>query len=268
MARMPTYFIPHGGGPCFFMEWEPPHTWDSLAQWLQQFPATLPQQPKALLVISGHWETRDGVAITAHKNPPLIYDYGGFPLHTYELTWPAPGAPELAARVQQLLQQKSIAAALDDARGFDHGVFIPLKVAFPDAAIPTIQLSLRRDLNPAFHLALGEALAPLRDEGVLILGSGMSYHNMRAYNWDNTPIASPLPEAFDRWLEQAVSADAAKRRTMLTHWADATGSRHAHPREEHLLPLMVVAGAAGADAGSIAFRDQILGAPITAVKFG
>lgn len=268
MALMPTFYIPHGGGPCFFMAWDPPHTWKTLEHWLQEFPKTLPEAPKALLVISAHWETRDAVAITGNPAPELIYDYGGFPPHTYELTWPAPGAPALAARTQALLTQAGIAAEMDASRGFDHGVFIPLKVAFPNAQIPTIQLSLWRDLDPAFHLALGAALAPLRDEGVLIIGSSMSYHNMRAYNWDNTPIASPLPDAFDRWLESAVMADGKARREMLSHWANATGARHAHPREEHLLPLMVAAGAAGEDAGSIAFRDRIMGAPISAVRFG
>lgn len=266
--RQPTFYIPHGGGPCFFMEWDPADAWDAMAAWLRDLPASLPEKPKALLVISAHWETRGGVAITGHAAPELIYDYSGFPAHTYQLTWPAPGAPALATRVAELLAAKDIPAQVDAARGFDHGVFIPLKVAFPDADIPTVQLSLRHDLDPAFHLALGAALAPLRDEGVLILGSGMSYHNMRKFRWDNQPIEGPLPEAFDAWLAQAVTTDAATRTRALTAWAQAPGARDAHPREEHLLPLMVVAGAAGADAGSVAFGDHVMGAPISAVRFG
>lgn len=265
-TRQPTLFIPHGGGPCFFMEWQPKHTWDSMAEWLRGFPATLPEKPKALLVISGHWEA-DPIRLTAGAHPPLIYDYNGFPPHTYELTWPAAGAPALAVQAQALLADSGIEATLDPTRGFDHGVFIPLKVAFPDADIPTVQLALRPDLDPAFHLALGAALAPLRDEGVLILGSGMSYHNMRGYRWqDNNPI--PGADGFADWLTEAATAAPAERTALLARWAEAHGGRAAHPREEHLLPLMVVAGAAASDTGREVFRDRVMGAPISAYRFG
>lgn len=250
------------------MEWDPPHVWDDLAAWLRAWPTTLPTKPKALLVISGHWE-EDTVSITASPSPSLIYDYSGFPPHTYQLTWPAPGDPALASRIHALLNGAGIASRLDTARGFDHGVFIPLKVAFPDADIPTVQLSLRRDLASIFHLALGKALAPLRSEGVLIVASGMSYHNMRRYNWDNTPISGPEPQAFDDWLTHAATSDAVVRASLLSHWYEAPGAADAHPpkHEEHFLPLLVVAGASD-KTGEHVFSGQVLGAPISAYKFG
>ena len=267
--RMPTYFIPHGGGPCFFMEWNPKDTWDRMEAWLKTWPTTLPAKPKAVLVISGHWEEAT-LSITANPQPPLIYDYSGFPPETYALTWPAAGDPALAARVQQLLTQANFPAQLDAERGFDHGVFIPLKVAFPHADIPTVQLSLHQGLSAAEHLAIGKALAPLRDEGVLIIGSGMSYHNMRRYRWNNEPISGPEPQQFDDWLTAAVEADATARTQALSAWSSADGALDAHPRgkEEHLIPLMVAAGAAGEDRGERLLSDRVLGAPISAYGFG
>ena len=264
--RQPTYYIPHGGGPCFFMEWDPPNAWDAMAAWLRALPAALPEKPKALLVISAHWEEAVPT-VTTQAKPALIYDYSGFPPHTYQLAWPAAGAPALAARVQGLLHDSGIDAAPDATRGFDHGVFIPLKVAFPDADIPTVQLSLNHSLDAAAHIAIGAALEPLRDEGVLIIGSGMSYHNMRKFRWDNTPI--PHADRFDTWLTQAVTThDTAARNRLLSAWAKADGARDAHPREEHLIPLMVAAGAAGSDVGQLALLDHVLGAPISAYRFG
>ena len=264
--RQPVFFIPHGGGPCFFMEWDPKDAWDSMAAWLRAWPATLPEKPKALLVISGHWEEEE-VMLTGNAAPSLIYDYSGFPPHTYELKWPAPGAPELAAHVQSMLLHGGVVAGIDPERGFDHGVFIPLKVAFPDADIPTVQLSLRHDLDAEAHLKIGKALAALREEGVLIIGSGMSYHNMRKFRWNNTQI--PDADPFDTWLTQAVTqTDYLARNAMLAEWLDAPGARDAHPREEHLIPLMVAAGAAMDSVGERVFHDQVLGAPISAYRFG
>jgi aromatic ring-opening dioxygenase catalytic subunit (LigB family) len=264
--RQPTYYIPHGGGPCFFMEWDPADAWLKMAEWLRTFPKSLPEKPKALLVISAHWEAAVPT-VTATATPSLIYDYGGFPPHTYQLTWPAAGAPELATRTQALLNQAGIEATQDDSRGFDHGVFIPLKVAFPKADIPTVQLSLNHSLDARQHIAIGLALQPLRDEGVLIIGSGMSYHNMRQFRWDNTPI--PNADAFDTWLTQAVTRPIiAERNHLLSEWEAAAGGRDAHPREEHLIPLMVAAGAAGNDVGKLALLDHVLGAPISAYRFG
>ena len=270
MTRMPTVFIPHGGGPCFFMDWNPPDEWDRHRQHLQSLPAMLPERPKALVVISGHWE-EPAFTVQSNAAPPLLFDYGGFPPHTYELTWPAPGDPVLADRVHDLIRAAGLSAAKDTARGFDHGVFVPLKVAFPDADIPCVQLSLASDLDPGHHIALGQALAPLRDEGVLIIGSGNTYHNMGVMmqSLRGGPQGNTAGSEFDAWLTQAVTCpDPDERNRRLVHWAQAPGGRDAHPREEHLIPLHVVAGAAGTDLGVKTLEDQVLGAVESAFRFG
>jgi aromatic ring-opening dioxygenase catalytic subunit (LigB family) len=265
--RMPTIFLPHGGGPCFFMPdgaMGPPGTWKAMGDYLKGINAALPATPKALLVISAHWETELPTVISSTQ-PPLLYDYYGFPPDTYALKWPAPGAPLLATRVQNFLGAAGIQSATETRRGFDHGVFIPLKLAYPEAQIPTVQLSLRAGLDPAEHLAIGRALAPLRDEGVLIVGSGMSYHNMRGFN---SAPASADSKRFDGWLRQTVAEDQPTRDAHLTGWAAAPSARACHPREEHLLPLMVAAGAAGADRGRAVFSGEALGVQVSAVQFG
>ena len=264
-TRQPTLYLPHGGGPCFFMEWTmgPPDTWQRMAEWLRSVPGSLPAKPKALLVVSAHWEA-PVPTVTSSAAPPLLYDYSGFPPSTYELQWPAPGAPDLAARVQQILGSAGIATASDSKRGFDHGVFIPLKVAYPEPSVPTVQLSLRAGLDPAEHLAIGRALAPLRDEGVLIVGSGMSYHNMRGFM---DPRTKDVSARFDDWLATAVAGEPTERDAALVAWSRAPMARQSHPREEHLLPLMVVAGAAGPARGKRVLRDEVMGAVVSAFRF-
>jgi aromatic ring-opening dioxygenase catalytic subunit (LigB family) len=248
--RLPALFLPHGGGPWPFVEGlGAPGENAALAAYLGQLPALLPSPPRALLVISAHWEAALPTVMTA-PHPALFFDYYGFPPESYRLTWPAPGDPELAARVQALLGAAGLTSARDDGRGFDHGTFVPLKVAFPAADVPAIQLSLLSSLDPAAHLAMGRALQPLRDEGVLLIGSGMSYHNMRGFGSERGLAAS---ETFDAWLREAALAEPARRDAELTRWSEAPAARAAHPREEHLLPLMVVAGAAGADRGRLGF---------------
>ncbi len=264
-TKQPTLYLPHGGGPCFFMEWTmgPRDTWDHMAEWLRSIPGSLPATPTALLVVSAHWEA-PAPTVTTAQAPPLLYDYSGFPPSTYQLKWPAPGSPELAARVQQLLGGAGIDAKGDASRGFDHGVFIPLKVAYPEPRIPTVQLSLRAGLDPIEHLAIGRALAPLRDEGVLIVGSGMSYHNMRGFM---DPRTRDVSARFDAWLAGAIAAEASERDASLADWSHAPMARESHPREEHLLPLMVVAGAAGADRGKQVLHDEVMGAVVSAFRF-
>ncbi len=265
-TRMPTLYLPHGGGPCFFMEWTmgPADTWLKMADWLRSIPASLPAVPKALLVISAHWEESE-VTLTSSPQPPLYYDYSGFPPHTYALKWPAPGATALLPRVEALLTAAGVAHRRDPKRGYDHGVFVPLLLSWPKAEIPTLQLSLRSGLDPAQHLALGRALAPLRDEGVLILGSGMSYHNMRGFM---QPQSAKDASQFDGWLAETVALPAAQRSARLAAWASAPAARACHPREEHLLPLMVCAGAGGDDAGRVDFRDDVMGVTVAAHRFG
>lgn len=263
---MPTLYIPHGGGPCFFMEWTmgPPDTWDRMADFLRGIDASLPRTPSALLVLSAHWETKIPTVLGSPA-PPLFFDYYGFPQHTYELTWPAPGEPQLAERVRGLLSAAGIESAFETKRGFDHGAFIPLKVAYPEARIPTIQLSLEEALDPARHITIGRALAPLRDEGVLIVGSGMSYHNIRGFM---TRPGQDDSRRFDEWLAMAVEKEPDARNADLASWTKAPSARASHPREEHLLPLMVAAGAAGSDRGKRVFRDDVMGTRVSAFRFG
>ena len=262
--RLPTYFIPHGAGPCFFMEWTrgPADTWDKTASWLKGLLATLPARPKAILLVSGHWE-EPVFTVGSGQHPPLIFDYHGFPEPTYRLRFDAPGSPELAQRVRDLLGQAGMLTAENAERGYDHGVFIPLKLVTPEADIPVVQLSLRADLDPDAHLAAGRALAPLRDEGVLIVGSGMSWHNMRGFS----PAFTGKSEAFDGWLSQAMT-DPTRREEAIRHWSQAPYAREAHPREEHLAPLFVAAGAAEGEPGRHAFRDIAMDVVISGYAFG
>jgi aromatic ring-opening dioxygenase catalytic subunit (LigB family) len=243
--------------------WGPADTWKATQDFLEGLAATLPETPKALLVVSGHWEEPVFTASAAAK-PELIFDYSGFPEHTYRLTWPAPGDPLLAGRVVSLLGQAGLPAAASANRGFDHGVFVPLKVAFPEARIPVVTLSLAASLDPALHLAAGRALAGLRDDGVLIVASGMSFHNLRAYF---RPETRDRARAFDAWLTDAVESPGAERNALLTGWREAPFAAFAHPREEHLIPLMVAAGAGGEAPGRRIFGDEPMGAAIGAYRF-
>jgi aromatic ring-opening dioxygenase catalytic subunit (LigB family) len=264
-ARMPVAFIPHGGGPWPFVDlgFGDRREVEALAGYLRELPALTPNPPRALLVVSAHWEETVPTVMTSER-PPLLYDYYGFPPESYHLTWPAPGEPTIAARVQQLLGAAGFESASNAVRGFDHGTFVPLKVAYPGADVPVVQLSLKRGLDPAEHLAIGKALAPLRDEGVFIVGSGMSYHNMRGFGGAGREAA----ENFDAWLREAATAAPAERAQQLSAWTSAPAARAAHPREEHLLPLMVVAGAAGEDRGRTAYNDTFANVRLSAFHDG
>jgi aromatic ring-opening dioxygenase catalytic subunit (LigB family) len=241
---------------------DPAGAWTGMATFLRGLPETVPTIPKAILVISGHWETK-GFAVTGAAQPPLVFDYYGFPPHTYQLRYAPPGAPQLAEQVTQLLRDAGFYARLDPARGLDHGVFVPLKVALPEALIPVVELSLDASLDAAMHLAAGRALASLRSEDVLILGTGMSFHNLRALG-DPRMLLPSLQ--FDSWLNAAVGAPAAARALALTHWHEAPAARICHPRHEHLLPLMVAAGASHG-AGQRIYNEQVLGSMISGFRF-
>lgn len=265
---LPTLYIPHGGGPCFFMDWDypTPNPWTGLASWLEGLAASIGATPRAVLVISGHWE-ESPVAVNVQERPALLYDYYGFPEHTYHLQYPAPGAPGLAREVRELLGAAGMASREETRRGLDHGVFVPFKLIYPRADMPILQLSLLSGLDPASHLELGAALAPLRSRGVLIVGSGMSFHNLGVRSIENARILAS--ERFDSWLTDAVcSPDPLERNARLVRWAEAPAARLAHPREEHLLPLMVAAGAAGEDRGSRAFSGRMMGWQISGFRFG
>lgn len=261
MTRQPTFFIPHGGGPCFFMD-DPRGVWTGMEAFLRSLPERLPETPTAILVVSGHWET-DGFALTGAEKPGLIYDYNGFPAHTYQLRFDAPGAPDLARDAAALLKGAGMKARVDPDRGLDHGVFVPLKVAFPDADIPVVEMSVDRNLDPALHLAAGRALAPLRDKGVVIVASGMSFHNMRGYG--DLRFTEPS-RAFDQWLTDAVQSPAAARAAALESWAEAPAGRLSHPQEEHLLPLMVAAGASDGP-GQRVYAELVMQTAISGFQF-
>ena len=261
---LPTFFIPHGAGPCFFMNWTrgPADTWDSTAAWLKGLIANLPERPKAILIISGHWE-EPVFTVGSGEKPPMLFDYYGFPEETYRLQFNAAGSPALASRVRTLLSEAGFATAENAERGFDHGVFVPLILATPGADIPVVQLSLRADLDPEAHLAAGRALAPLRDEGVLIVGSGMSWHNMAGFS----PSFTAKSTAFDGWLADAMS-DPSQRDAAIRQWDQAPFAREAHPREEHLAPLFVAAGAATNEPGRVVFRAVAMDVALSGYQFG
>ena len=271
--KMPLAFLPHGGGPWPFIDSAPAShvsMYARMSEYMRGLNMVPPKAPRAILLISAHWEEAEPTVLSAAA-PPMLYDYGGFPPETYKIQWPAPGSPEVAGEVLSLLQGAGWPAREDAGRGFDHGVFVPLKLAYPAAQIPTLQLSLRAGLDPREHLAIGRALAPLRKQGVFIVGSGMSYHNMRAFmSRMRAPRPEPLEDsvAFDDWLAESMALEPSARETRLVEWTRAPQARSAHPREEHLLPLHVIAGAAGDDNATLPYRDVILGARTSAVHFG
>ncbi len=240
---MPVLFVPHGGGPMPLLG-EPNHR--ELTAFMQSVSADLPH-PKAILVITAHWE--ESVAtISSSPAPGMLYDYYGFPPESYKFTYPAAGSPALAQEIADLLAEQGIKSQLDAGRDFDHGSFVPLMLMYPQADIPVVQLSLLKSLNPEAHIALGRALAPLREQGVLILGSGMSFHNMQAF-FSGNPATPARSERFDVWLTETLTdanlAQSEKNARMID-WQNAPEARFCHPREEHLLPLHVCFGAASA----------------------
>jgi aromatic ring-opening dioxygenase catalytic subunit (LigB family) len=204
------------------------------------------------LVATAHWE-EEAFTFSSGTAPGMIHDYSGFPAHTYQVRYPASGAPELAAFAADLLARRGIAARLDAERGFDHGTFVPLHVMWPDADVPVVQMSIRHDLDPAAHLAAGAALAELRDAGVLAIGSGLSYHNLARFG----PAGRASSATLDSWLHETKTAPEHTQRALrLEAWASAPTARLAHPREEHLLPLHIAVGAAGDDRGTCAYREE------------
>ncbi|WP_454007064.1 DODA-type extradiol aromatic ring-opening family dioxygenase [Alcaligenes sp. Marseille-Q7550] len=238
---MPTYFISHGGGPWPWMP-EAQAMYAPLRAALKDIPRQLGRTPKAMLMVSAHWEARgDHLLVASAERPEMVYDYYGFPPHTYEIRYPAPGNPQLAGQVRELLQSQGLPTREDAQRGFDHGAFVPAYCIYPHANVPMVQLSIHGGYDPALHYSIGQALAPLRAQDILIIGSGLSYHNLR-----NMGAGGVEPSAqFDQWLDQSLSLDDAdQRRQALLDWEHAPAARIAHPREDHLVPLMVAVGAA------------------------
>ncbi len=246
-------YIPHGGGPLPVLGHEG-HT--DLINFLKGIPARLPE-PEAILVISAHWEQYIPTII-AGGYPPLIYDYTGFPQKAYEIVYPVKGAPVLAKKIHSLLNTHAIPSQLDKTWGFDHGVFIPLKLMYPNAHIPCTQLSLTIDLDPSFHIKIGHALASLKDDNILVLGSGFSFHNMTKFGIHTTDKKNI---EFDQWLiDVCTSRNLSKKQKeeQLIHWEKAPHARYCHPREDHLLPLHVCLGLSDTPA-QVVFNQNILG---------
>ncbi len=248
-------YFSHGGGPLPILG-DASHK--SMVEFMRQLPSRL-RKPDAILVISAHWEESTATLLSA-PDPPMFYDYYGFPDKAYEITYPAPGSPELANRIAGLLLKNNISARLDPQRGFDHGLFIPLKLMYPQADIPSLQLSLLRGLDPTAHIALGKALRELMVENILVIGSGFSFHNMSAFSWQGINTQDPANDAFQNWLIEICTGpiSQSEREQLLIEWQKAPSARYCHPREEHLLPLHVCLGMADKPALTI-FDDYILG---------
>lgn len=253
--RAQVVYFSHGGGPLPVLG-DASH--QAMVEFLRGLPRRLPR-PEAILVVSAHWEERAATLLGAPA-PPMLYDYSGFPDAAYAIAYPAPGHPGLAERIVGLLGQAGMPARIDPRRGFDHGLFIPLKLMYPQADIPALQLSLLDGLDPAAHIALGRGLRGLLPENVLVIGSGFSFHNMRAFAWRGESAPDAANDAFQEWLIAACTGPMpqAERERRLAEWERAPSARYCHPREEHLLPLHVCLGLAGGPA-RVVFDDRILG---------
>lgn len=260
--RLPAYYLSHGGGPWPYMKRETGARYEKLEASLKAMRRELADRPQAALVVSAHWETPQ-FAVSSAARPGMVYDYSGFPAHTYSVVYAAPGSPTLAARAAALLEAGGLACRSDPDRGFDHGTFSLMQPLYPEADLPIVQLSVRADLDPEAHLAAGRALAPLRDEGVVIIGSGSSYHNLRQRGGE----AVEPSRRFDAWLQETLAAPRAERWARLAQWELAPAGRIAHPREEHLLPLMVAVGAAGDDPAAATYHQQDFGGVWTLSSF-
>ena len=236
VPSLPSLFLSHGAPSLSLDPGETGAFWQRLAQQLPR--------PEAVLCISAHWMT-EKPAVSGPARNDTIHDFYGFPEPLYRMTYPAPGAPALAERVASLLAAAGIDGAIDGARGLDHGAWVPLRIMYPAADIPTLQLSIQPDRDAAWHHRLGAALAPLRSEGVLIIGSGGAVHNLRGLSWQGGPPAS-WATAFDDWLAGALAKG---REAELLAWTErAPHAREAQPTPDHFLPLFVALGAAGTGA--------------------
>ncbi len=253
-----VYYLPHGGGPMPLMGDARHKSMVALMRGLAE-PVS---KSRAVVVVTAHWEA-DAVTFSGAPNPGMLFDYYGFPAETYEYDYPAPGAADLAGEARDLLRAAGLEARIDTERGYDHGTFVPMMLIRPEADIPVLQMSLKKGLDPAAHIAAGHALAPLLDHGVTLLGSGMSFHNLRTLI-QGDPKPNGEDEAFDDWLNETVlvaGLDDAERAARLTDWRNAPGAEFCHPREEHLMPLHVCYGAAAETGlgGESVYRERLLG---------
>jgi aromatic ring-opening dioxygenase catalytic subunit (LigB family) len=263
-SRIPTYFLSHGGGPWPWLKAERGATFDQLAASLHDVRRELGHAPRAVLMISAHWEA-DRFLLSSSARPPMEFDYHGFPEHTYRIRYDAPGAPALAESVREMLERGGFISGLDAERGFDHGTFTLMHTMYPEADIPLVQLSLRADYDVVDHIKVGELIAPLRDDGVLIIGSGFSYHGFHEMR---SGTGAETSATFDLWLNDTlVVKPPAERQQRLASWSTAPAARAAHPREDHLIPLMVAVGAAGNDVGACIYHQSDFMGKITVSSY-
>ncbi len=252
----PVVFVSHGGGPLPLLN-DPGH--QDMIACFAKLRGQLPK-PDAIVVVSAHWEAPIA-SVTRAANPDLIYDYYGFPPESYQIKYPAPGAPALADQLTTCLHQHQIEYLADEQRGFDHGLFVPLLMLYPDADIPCLQLSLLKNLDPQQHIALGQAIRSLREQNVMILGSGFTFHNLPEFFSAGSESARQKNEAFEGWLIDTLSnteLTETEREQRLLEWEQAPAARYSHPREEHLLPLHVCYGASQKPADTV-LTMQVLG---------
>lgn len=236
-------FLSHGGGPLPLLGDE---SHKEMMDILKEISEKI-NKPSAILLISAHWE-ENIPSITSAEKPSLIYDYYGFPEESYSIQYPCKGDCILAEKVYQSLAASGIEAKLDDERGFDHGLFIPLKIMYPDADIPCVQLSLVNNLDAKTHITIGTALQSLQYDNLLVIGSGFSFHNMKAFFREDDDESVSKNKSFEEWLIETCSSKAIsedERAERLINWETAPAARYCHPREEHLLPLHVCYGLAG-----------------------
>jgi 4,5-DOPA dioxygenase extradiol len=256
-ALAPVLYLPHGGGPMPLLD-DPAHA--QLIGFLKGLAQQLPK-PDAIVLVSAHWESAQP-SVYVDKAPGLLFDYYGFPPETYRFTYPAPGSPVLAGRIKDLLQQQGLACLPSAGRGYDHGTFVPMLLVYPQADIPIVQLSLLEGLDATAHLRMGAALQQLRQENVAIIGSGMSFHNLRAIFAGPRPELQQASSDFAHWLVQTMTDSTlseAERLHALAQWQQAPHASFCHPRAEHLLPLHVCAAAAGGAAAQLLFDAPLLG---------
>jgi 4,5-DOPA dioxygenase extradiol len=238
MTILPAIFVSHGA-PTLVIDPIPTH--DFLIELGQSLP-----RPQAVICISAHWEAAAPM-LNLPAQPETIYDFYGFPDELYRISYSAPGSPDLAQRVAKMLMRAGFDASTHPKRGLDHGAWVPLKLMYPQADIPVVQLSVQSRLGATHHLALGRALQPLREEGVLIMGSGGATHNLLAFR--GQPVDSPVQEyasAFDEWLDQCIREG--QENLLVDYLNQGPFARRNHPSPEHYLPLLVPLGAAGAGA--------------------
>lgn len=236
MIQLPSLFVSHGA-PSLILEDCPAR--DFLRRLGQDL-----GRPKAIVCVSAHWESAH-IQVSAAPSPRTIYDFSGFPRALYETVYPAPGAPELAERICQLLKDSGLTSAIDATRGLDHGAWVPLALMYPDAGIPVLQLSVQPHQPGSYHIAVGRALASLRAEGILMLASGSAIHNLRELRWTGADAPPAWATEFSKWLRSAVEEG---DHVALAGYRDsAPWAELAHPTPDHFIPLLVALGAGGPD---------------------